>query len=52
MRRAGSRADLERRRAAGDTKTEAIRALGRRPSDEAFRRPQVDEEARPQALSP
>jgi hypothetical protein len=32
--------------AAGDTKTEAIRALRRRLSDEVFRRLQADEAAR------
>jgi transposase len=40
------RAYLEHRRAAGDTKTEAIRALRRRISDEVFRRLRVDEAAR------
>ncbi len=40
------RAYLERRRAAGDTKTEAIRALRRKISDEVFRRLQADEAAR------
>jgi transposase len=40
------RAYLDRRRAAGDTKTEAIRALRRRISDEVFRRLQADEAAR------
>lgn len=35
---------LERRRAAGDTKTEAIRALRRRISDEVFRRLRHDEQ--------
>lgn len=34
---------LDRRRTAGDTKTEAIRALRRRISDEVFRRLQADE---------
>ena len=36
---------LEHRRAAGDTKTEAIRALRRRISDEVFRRMRDDEAA-------
>jgi hypothetical protein len=40
------RAYLERRRAAGDTKSEAIRALCRRISDEVFRRLRADEAAR------
>jgi transposase len=40
------RAYLDRRRQAGDTKTEAIRALRRRISDEVFRRLQADEAAR------
>ncbi len=38
---------LERRRAAGDTKTEAIRALRRRISDEVWRRLRIDELATP-----
>lgn len=42
------RAYLDRRRQAGDTKTEAIRALRRRISDEVFRRLQADEAARPE----
>ena len=37
---------LEHRRAVGDTKTEAIRALRRRISDEVFRRLRADEAAR------
>jgi transposase len=37
---------LEHRRAQGDTKTEAIRALRRRISDEVFRRMRHDEDAR------
>lgn len=37
---------LERRRTQGDTKTEAIRALRRRISDEVFRRMRHDEAAR------
>ena len=37
------RAYLEHRRSAGDTKTEAIRALRRRISDEVFRRLRMDE---------
>jgi transposase len=41
---------LEHRRAQGDTKTEAIRALRRRISDEVFRRMRHDEAAR--AASP
>lgn len=45
------RAYLDRRRAAGDTRTEAIRALRRRISDEVFRRLQADEYARPTALA-
>jgi transposase len=45
------RAYLERRRAAGDTKTEAIRALRRRISDEVFRRLQADETARSAPLA-
>jgi transposase len=40
---------LEHRRAQGDTKTEAIRALRRRISDEVFRRLRADETARSQA---
>jgi len=40
------RAYLEHRRAVGDTKTEAIRALRRRISDEVFRRLRADEAAR------
>lgn len=40
------RAYLDHRRSAGDTKTEAIRALRRRISDEVFRRMQADEAAR------
>lgn len=47
------RAYIERRRDAGDTKTEAIRALCRRISDEVFRRLRADEAARsmPSALA-
>jgi transposase len=41
---------LSKRMAAGDTKTEAIRALRRRLSDEVFRRMTTDESARRQAL--
>jgi hypothetical protein len=37
---------VAKRLAAGDTKTEAIRALRRRLSDEVFRRLQADEAAR------
>ena len=44
------RAYLEHRRALGDTKTEAIRALRRRISDEVYRRMRHDEAAR--AASP
>ena len=40
------RAYLEHRRAVGDTKTEAIRALRRRISDEVYRRLRADEAAR------
>lgn len=40
------RAYLERRRTAGNTKTEAIRALRRRISDEVFRRMRHDEATR------
>ena len=40
------RAYLEHRQAAGDTRTEAIRALRRRISDAVFRRLQADEVAR------
>ena len=43
------RAYLDHRRQAGDTKTEAIRALRRRISDEVFRRLQADEAARAKA---
>ena len=43
---ARGRAYLAHRRAAGDTKTEAIRALRRRISDEVFRRLRADEQAR------
>jgi transposase len=46
---------LEHRRAEGDTKTEAIRALRRRISDEIFRRMRADEAARaasPTGLAP
>ena len=42
---------LAKRLAAGDTKTEAIRALRRRVSDEVFRRLTTDEHARTQALT-
>lgn len=42
---------LAKRIAAGDTKTEAIRALRRRLSDEVFRRLTIDENARTQALA-
>ena len=42
---------LEHRRAAGDTKPEAIRALRRRISDEVFRRLQADETARATSLA-
>jgi transposase len=42
---------LAKRMAAGDTKTEAIRALRRRLSDEVFRRLMTDETERNQALT-
>jgi transposase len=42
---------LAKRMAAGDTKTEAIRALRRRLSDEVFRRLMIDETDRAQALT-
>jgi transposase len=42
---------LDKRVAAGDTKTEAIRALRRRLSDEVFRRLRVDETARAAAAA-
>ncbi len=45
------RAYVEHRRAAGDTKTEAIRALRRRISDEVFRRLSADENGRLQAAA-
>jgi transposase len=45
------RAYLDHRRAAGDTKTEAIRALRRRISDEVFRRLRADEAARMSPLA-
>jgi len=45
------RAYLDHRRQAGDTRTEAIRALRRRISDEVFRRLQTDEAARPALLA-
>jgi len=45
------RAYLEHRRSAGDTKTEAIRALRRRVSDEVFRRLRADEAARVMSLA-
>lgn len=45
------RAYLDHRRQAGDTKTEAIRALRRRISDEVFRRMHADEAARADALA-
>ena len=43
---------LAKRMTAGDTKTEAIRALRRRISDEVFRRLQLDEAARGASHSP
>lgn len=50
LQRDGSgRTYLAKRMAAGDTKTEAIRALRRRLSDEVFRRLTTDENARMQA---
>jgi transposase len=45
------RAYLAKRMAAGDTKTEAIRALRRRLSDEVFRRLTIDEHHRAQAAA-
>lgn len=45
------RAYIDHRRQAGDTKTEAIRALRRRISDEVFRRLQADESASAGALA-
>jgi transposase len=48
---ARGRAYLDHRRAAGDTKTEAIRALRRRISDEVFRRLPADEAARSTGLA-
>jgi transposase len=45
------RAYLTKRMAAGDTKTEAIRALRRRLSDEVFRRLMIDELDRTRALT-
>lgn len=48
MQRPGPARDyIERRRAAGDTKTEAIRALRRRISDEVYRRMLGDEQSQP-----
>jgi transposase len=49
--RSRGRAYLDHRRQAGDTKTEAIRAIRRRISDEVFRRLQADEAARASALA-
>ena len=48
---ARGRAYLDHRRAAGDTKTEAIRALRRRISDDVFRRLRLDEAVRSTALA-
>ena len=45
------RAYIEHRRSAGDTKTEAIRALRRRISDEVFRRLSADETQRANAVA-
>jgi transposase len=45
------RAYIDHRRAAGDTRTEAIRALRRRLSDEVFRRLSADETQRANAAS-
>lgn len=45
------RAYVDHRRAAGDSKTEAIRALRRRISDEVYRRLSSDETARANAAS-
>jgi transposase len=42
---------LDRRRQAGDTKTEAIRALRRRLSDDVYRRLQADEAVRSTELT-
>lgn len=42
---------LDHRQASGDTRTEAIRALRRRISDEVFRRLRVDEAARAMSLA-
>jgi len=53
MQREGpSRTSIEHRRAMGDTKTEAIRALRRRISDEVFRRMRHDDAARVAARAP
>ena len=46
------RAYLEHRRAAGDTKPEAIRALRRRISDEVYRRMRTDDHLRATARAP
>jgi transposase len=45
------RAYLDHRQASGDTRTEAIRALRRRISDEVFRRLRADEAARSSDLA-
>ena len=45
------KAYLDHRQASGDTRTEAIRALRRRISDEVFRRLRADEAARESALA-
>jgi len=53
MQRPGpGRAYIDHRRAAGDTKTEAIRALRRRISDEVFRRMRDDEAAQAARRAP
>lgn len=46
-----AKAYLEHRRAAGDTKTEALRALRRKLSDEVFRRLSVDDAAQATAVA-
>ena len=53
MQKAGPARDyIDKRRAAGDTKTEAIRALRRRISDEVYRRLLADERARSATTEP
>lgn len=52
MQRPGPARDyIERRRTAGDTKTEALRALRRRISDEFYRRLMEDEQSRSNTLA-